>query len=39
LILALFSDQASSIDLRGNRLALMQTFAQLRQRWPFRDFP
>lgn len=37
-IVALFSHQASSIDPRRNRLALVQTLPQLRQRWPLRDF-
>jgi hypothetical protein len=35
-ILALFSHQASSIDLRRDGFALMQTLPELRQGWPLR---
>ncbi len=35
---ALFSHQASSINLRRNRLTLMQALSQFCERWPLRDF-
>ena len=36
--LALFSNQASAIDLRRNRLTFMPPLPQFCKRWPFCDF-